>query len=194
MPTSTPSGAITSARRLVVVALVVVVAVVWRVLKPELGIPWNLELLTSSAFLASALLPRFVAPLAPLVGAVVSDLFLGNDASAWFTWSAWALIGVASLTAGRRRGRARWWAAGAFGLGGTLFFYLFTNLGFWLLYPTYYAPGPAGLAASYVAGLPFLWPQLIGNLILVPLVGAGLAALVERAERGRAARAGVVAP
>ena len=192
MPTH-PSTVV-SLRRIVVVVLVVVVAVVWRVLKPQLGIPWNLELLTSSAFLASALLPRFIAPLAPLVAAIVSDLFLGNDLSAWFTWSAWAIIGIASLLAGRRQGTARWWAAGAFGLGGTLFFYLYTNLGFWLLYPTYYAPGPAGLAASYVAGLPFLWPQLIGNLILVPLVGAGLATLVQRAERGQDARAGVVAP
>lgn len=180
-------------RRGVVVALVVVAAIVWRVVKPGIGVPWNLELLTSSAFLASALLPRFVSPLAPLVAAIVSDLFLGNDASAWFTWSAWAIIGLASLLTRRYRGNARWWAAGAFGLGGTLFFFVYTNFGFWVLYPQYYAPGPAGLAASYVAGLPFLWPQLIGNLILVPLVGAGLATLVERAERGREVRAGVVA-
>ena len=185
---------ITTVRRVTVVVLVVAVAVVWRVLKPQLGIPWNLELLTSAAFLASALLPRPVAPLAPLVAAIVSDLFLGNDLSAWFTWSAWAIIGLASLLTGRRRGAARWWAAGAFGLGGTLFFFLYTNLGFWLLYPTYYAPGAAGLLASYVAGLPFLWPQLIGNLVLVPLVGAGLATVVERAERGRDGRTEVVAP
>ncbi len=180
--------------RWALVLVVVAAAVVWRLWKPQLGIPWNLELLTSSAFLAAALLPRFLAPIAPLLAAVVSDLFLGNDASAWFTWSAWAIIGLASLLTRRYRRAARWWAAGAFGLGGTLVFYVYTNFGFWALYPKYYAPGWAGLVDSYVAGLPFLWPQLIGNLILVPLVGAGLAALVESVERGPEVRAGTVTP
>ena len=66
------------------------------------------------------------------------------------------------------------------GVGGSLWFFAWTNFGVWLmdgLYPSTLD----GLLASYVAGLPFLRTMLLGNLVLVPLA-AVVASLVERAE------------
>ncbi|WP_159797771.1 DUF6580 family putative transport protein [Puerhibacterium puerhi] len=166
------------------VVLAAALAVVWRLVKDHLGAPPNLELSTAAAFLAAGLLRHRVAALVPLAVVAASDLLLGNSAVLAFTWSAWAVIGAASLLTRRSgAGWRRYVAAVGFGVGGTLFFYLWTNLGVWWLgRGSFYPAGVDGLVASYVAGLPFLRPMLLGNLVLVPLA-AGAVALVERLER-----------
>jgi hypothetical protein len=177
-----------------VVVLVVLAAVAWRLLKDQLGAPPNLELSTAAAFVAAALLRNRVAALAPLAVVAASDLLLGNTSILAFTWSAWAVIGLASLLTRRvGSGWRRYLAAAGFGVGGTALFFLWTNFGVWALgAETYYPGGWDGLSASFVAGLPFLRPQLLGNLVLVPLAAA-LVALVERLERARTtATAGAV--
>jgi hypothetical protein len=166
-----------------VVVLVVTGAVVWRLVKDDLGAPPNLELSTAAAFLAAVLLRNRVAAIAPLAVVAVSDLLLGNTAILLFTWTAWAAIGLASLWTRRTSGARRFVAALGFGVGGSVFFFLWTNFGVWLgAEGTFYSAGLDGLVASYVAGLPFLRPMLIGNLLLVP-AAAGVAILVERLER-----------
>ncbi|PFG43470.1 hypothetical protein ATJ88_2167 [Isoptericola jiangsuensis] len=168
-------------RPAVAVALVVA-AIVWRLVKDDLGAPPNLELSTAAAFAAAALLRHRAAMLAPLVVVMVSDLVLSNSAILVFTWTAWAVIGVASWWTRRASGGVRFVAALGFGVGSTLWFYLWTNFGVWLQgRGTFYPAGLDGLAASYVAGLPFLRPMLLGNLVLLPVV-AGVVALVERLE------------
>ncbi|WP_240930541.1 DUF6580 family putative transport protein [Isoptericola sp. BMS4] len=163
--------------------VLVVLAVVWRLVKDGLGAPPNLELSTAAAFVAAGLLPHRLAMLAPLVVVAVSDVLLGNSSVLVFTWTAWAVVGVGAWWAGRARGAARFVSAVGFGVGSSLFFYLWTNAGVWWLgRGTFYPPGLDGLLASYVAGLPFLRPMLVGNLLLMPLA-AGLVALVERLER-----------
>ena len=165
------------------VTLLVVAAVVWRLVKDDLGAPPNLELSTAAAFFAAAMLRHRVAALAPLAVVAVSDVLLGNTAVLLFTWSAWAVIGLGSLWTRRARGVRRFVAAVGFGVGGSLFFYLWTNFGVWLQgRGTFYPAGLDGLAASYVAGLPFLRPMLLGNLVLVPLAAACVT-LVEHLER-----------
>ncbi len=170
--------------RLALVVLAAALAVVWRLVKDDLGAPPNLELSTAAALLVAGLLRHRVAALAPLAVVAASDLLLGNSAVLAFTWSAWAVIGVASLLTPRAgAGWRRYATAVGFGLGGTLFFYLWTNLGVWWLgRGTFYPAGLDGLAASYVAGLPFVRPMLLGNLVLVP-AAAAVVGLVERLER-----------
>ncbi len=180
--------------RPVVAVLAVVGAVVWRLVKDDLGAPPNLELSTAAAFLAAGLLRHRVAALAPLAVVAVSDLLLGNTAILLFTWTAWAAIGAAALLTRRATGARRAVAALGLGLGGSLFFYLWTNLGVWLQgRGTFYPAGLDGLLASYVAGLPFLRPMLVGNLVLVPLAAA-VVTLVERLERAPALAAHVAQP
>lgn len=169
-----------------VVVLVAVAAVVWRLVREDLGAPPNLELTTAATFLAALLLRHRLAALVPLVVVVASDLALGNTSILLFTWTAWAVIGLAALPV-RRLGRwgtglRRYAAAAGFGVAGSVWFFLWTNFGVWLLgREAYYAPGLDGLLASYVAGLPFLRTMLLGNLVLVPLAAACVA-LVERLE------------
>ena len=162
----------------------VVLAVVWRLVKNDLGAPPNLELSTAAAFLTAGVLRNRVAALAPIVVVALSDLLLGNTSILAFTWSAWAVIGLGSLLTRRvGSGWRRYVAALGFGVGGTALFFLWTNFGVWALgSETYYGGGWSGLMASYTAGLPFLRPQLLGNVVLVP-VAAVVVALVERLER-----------
>lgn len=164
------------------VVLVLAAAVGWRLVAPGLGAPPNLEIATAATFLAVLLLRNRWAAVVPFAVVAVSDALLGNTQIMWFTWSAWAVIGAGAILARHLRGPARYVAALGVGVGGSLWFFAWTNFGVWLLDGLY--PQTAdGLVASYVAGLPFLRTMLLGNVVLVPLA-AVVASLVERAELG----------
>ena len=157
-------------------------AVVWRLVRADLGAPPNLELVTAATFGATILLRSRWAFVVPLAVTVVSDVVLGNTTIALFTWSAWLVVGLGSLVARNSDGWKRVGAGAAFGVAGSLWFFVWTNLGVWLQgRGTWYAAGADGLVASYAAGLPFLRTMLLGNLVLVPLVAAGTL-LVDRLE------------
>jgi hypothetical protein len=157
-------------------------AVVWRLVRADVGAPPNLELVTAATFAATVLLRSRWAFVVPLAVTVASDVVLGNTSIALFTWSAWLVVGLGSLVVGDRAGWRRVGAGAVFGVAGSLWFFLWTNLGVWLQgRGTWYPAGADGLVASYVAGLPFLRTMLLGNLVLVPLVAAGTL-LVDRLE------------
>ena len=162
------------------VVLALAAAVVWRLVAPELGAPPNLEIATAATFLAVLLLRNRWAAVVPFAVVAVSDAVLGNTQIMWFTWSAWAVVGVGAILARHLRGPGRYAAALGVGVGGSLWFFAWTNFGVWLL-DGLYPSTLDGLLASYVAGLPFLRTMLLGNLVLVPFA-ALLAGLVERAE------------
>jgi hypothetical protein len=163
----------------------VAIAIVFRLVREEIGAPPNLEFVTSAAFVAAVLVRHRLAFLAPLVIAVVSDLALGNTSIALFTWSAWLVIGLGALLTRGTSGWGRVGAAAGLGLGGSLWFFFWTNFGVWFQgRGVWYPAGLDGLVASYVAGLPFLRTMLVGNLVLLPVVAAGTL-LVERLERSR---------
>lgn len=163
-----------------IVVLVLAGAVAWRLVAPGLGAPPNLEIATAATFLAVLLLRNRWAAVVPFVVVAVSDAVLGNTQIMWFTWSAWAVVGVGAIVARHLRGPGRYIAALGVGVGGSLWFFAWTNFGVWLM-DGLYPPTLDGLLASYVAGLPFLRTMLLGNLVLVPLA-AVVASLVERAE------------
>ncbi|WP_144683545.1 DUF6580 family putative transport protein [Cellulosimicrobium sp. TH-20] len=157
-------------------------AVVWRLVRADLGAPPNLELVTAATFAATILLRSRWAFVVPLAVTVVSDVVLGNTAIALFTWSAWLVVGLGSLLARNTTGWRRVGAGAAFGVVGSLWFFAWTNFGVWLQgRGVWYPAGADGLVASYVAGLPFLRTMLLGNLVLVPLVAGGTL-LVDRLE------------
>jgi hypothetical protein len=172
------------------VVLVLTAAVVWRLVAPDLGAPPNLEIATAATFLAVLLLRNRWAAVVPFVVVAVSDAVIGNTQIMWFTWSAWAVVGVGAILARHVRGPGRYVAALGVGVGGSLWFFAWTNFGVWLMDGMYPATLD-GLLASYVAGLPFLRTMLLGNLVLVPLAAA-VASLVERAEAR--ATSGAAAP
>lgn len=162
---------------------VVALAVGWRLVRADLGAPPNLELVTAATFFAAVILRHRAAVLVPFAAAAVSDALLGNTSILIFTWTAWAVIGLGALLVRRTTGLRRLGAAVGLGVGGSVWFFLWTNFGVWVQSRgTFYAPGVDGLLASYVAGLPFFRTMLLGNLVLVPLAAAAVA-LVERTER-----------
>ncbi|ROS72997.1 DUF6580 family putative transport protein [Cellulomonas sp. PhB143] len=165
------------------VVVLVALAIAFRMAREDLGAPPNLELVTAATFASALLLRHPAAFVVPLVVTMASDIALGNTAVAAFTWSAWAVVGLGALWSRRFADRHRTLTALGFGVGASLWFYLWTNAGVWWLgRGTYYPPGLDGLVDSYVAGLPFLRTMLLGNLVLVP-AAAALVTLVERLER-----------
>lgn len=149
----------------------VIAAVMWRLINWQYGIAPNLELVTASALVAATFLTRRLAIVVPLAIMAVSDLLIGNSSIALFTWSAFALIGASGLALRRLKrkpGRLMLASLGA-GVAGSVFFFLFTNFGVWLLNDgTMYAKTWAGLVECYVMGLPFYRTMLLGNMVLVP--------------------------
>lgn len=133
----------------------------------------NLEFITAIALSGGYFLKSPKLKYLPvLISLLISDALIGNTAIFIFTWSGFVLgpiIGsllakntqysLAQKTLGVQLG----------GIFSTLFFFLWTNLGV-VLTSSMYPKTLAGLALSYTAGLPFLFNQLVGNLVIVPAI------------------------
>jgi len=133
----------------------------------------NLEFVTAS-FVGAALViqaPHWKRLLTLLAVVALSDLLLGATAIILFTWTGFAGIYLmATLASGSKR---QILATLPIAVLGTVWFYLWTNLGVVLVTPLYPVT-LEGLIQSYANALPFLRTQLAGNLILVPFVTAFL--------------------
>jgi hypothetical protein len=176
-----------------IAAGLIVTAIIWRLVNWQYSVAPNLELVTASALVAATFLSRRTAIVVPLAIMAVSDILIGNSNILLFTWSAFALIGMAGLVLRRFRTRPLGLMLASVGaaLAGSVFFFVFTNFGVWLLGDgTMYAHTLSGLATCYAMGIPFFRTMLVGNIILVPayfggalLVRAALTALAARSER-----------
>lgn len=151
----------------------------------------NVELVTALSLLAGCYLAGWSAVVVPLAIMVGSDMVLGNSNIFLFTWSAYVLAGLGGLLLRRPALNKRivLSATGA-GVVFSLFFFLFTNFGVWLITP-WYERSVSGLMYAYYMGLPFLKLNLLGNLILVPMT-FGIARLALSFWRKRATQASVV--
>lgn len=131
----------------------------------------NVETVTAVTLLAGVLLGGSYLWLIPLLVVGLSDMVIGNDLILLYTWTGWVLIGLMSKWIPKTSTSIFTQTAYLTGAGvlSTLFFFLWSNFGVWHLSGMY--PHTAmGLVASYVMGLPFLKFQLLGNLMLVPVV------------------------
>lgn len=139
---------------------------------------------------------RGLAVLVPLAALFVSDLVLGlmmgGEYFRYFVSAGfllvYATIAVLALMGMGLRGRVSAARVAGFGIAGSLLFFMVTNFGSWLgsaMYPQ----TAAGLAAAYVAGLPFLGNGLLGTLFYSAMLFGGYALLKQRvpALRGHAA-------
>lgn len=133
----------------------------------------NVETLTTTMLLAGSLLGARWAMWIAGITIAATDLLIGNDMIFLFTWSAWIVIALAAVALKRWNHQPLRYI-GVMALGGalsTLFFYLYTNFGVWWI-SGMYEHTLSGLVASYIAGLPFLRNQVLGNLMFVPLAAA----------------------
>lgn len=134
----------------------------------------NIEFVTASAFAAGYLFHNkrysFFVPLAIML---VSDMLIGNTIIFLFTWTAFLatpILGYLSNKVGKNLNIISNAEIG--GLVSTGIFFLWTNFGV-VLTTSMYAKNIAGLSQSYINALPFLRNQLLGNILLVPLVLVG---------------------
>lgn len=114
--------------------------------------------------------------LIPMLIMLISDLIIGNSYIFLFTWSAFLIAPVLGNILKKQNDKLegnkflKLFVISEFGgVLFTIFFYLWTNFGV-VITTDMYEKSLSGLAQSYVSALPFLTPQLLSNLLIVPFV------------------------
>jgi hypothetical protein len=117
--------------------------------------------------------------LIPVSAMLLSDLFLGFHSTMIFVYLSFAaIVGIGLLL----RNRVSFLSVSGASLGASTLFYLVTNFGSWLGNPMY-PQSLDGLAASYIAGIPFFHYTLAGDLFFCGVM-FGTWALVARTVPG----------
>ena len=174
---------------LVLTGLIVVAALTRLLPHPPNFSPVEAIALFGGAYFAS----RRWALLVPLAAMFLSDLALGlmhggiyhaYFASAGF-WLVYLCIAASAVLGFGLRGRVGGARVLGYSLAGSLLFFLVTNFGAWLGAPMY-PQNAAGLAAAYVAGLPFFQWTVLGTLFYAALLFGGFALLRARVPALRA--------
>ena len=139
--------------------------------------PANFSPIDAMALFSGAYLGRrWLAFAAPFAALLLSDLVLGFYAGMWVQYLTVAVIVLLGSAALRRVSVPR--VGGAAGASAVLFFVI-TNFGTWALSGIYPLTA-SGLAACYVAAIPFFRNTLAGDLFYSALLFGGFA-LLERA-------------
>ncbi len=149
----------------------IISAVCWRLVNHAYGIAPNLEIVTASTLVAATFLSTRWAFAVPLAIMAASDILIGNSPILFFTWSAFGIIALGGLALRRLKTSPRKLMLASLGaaLAGSVFFFVFTNFGVWLIGDgQMYAKDASGLLQSYIMGLPFYRTMLLGNIIIVP--------------------------
>lgn len=130
---------------------------------------------------------RALAFAVPLLAMFISDLALGlvNGGlySEYFLSAGfllvYACIALSAMLGFALRGRVTVFRVAGFGVAGSVLFFLVTNFGSWLGSAMYPQDG-AGLAAAYVAGVPFFQNTVAGTLVYAGLMFGSFAWLRQR--------------
>jgi len=130
----------------------------------------NLEIITSFSLIAGAMLGGIFTLIVPLSIIAITDIYLGNTSVLIFTWSAFTVIGIFGWFLRKRKKFNLRFIGEMAGMGiiSSLFFYFYTNFGWWLL-TNMYPHSLEGLIRCYIMGLPFLKTNLLGNILFVPI-------------------------
>jgi hypothetical protein len=158
--------------RAILAAVMVILAAVLRIV-PH---PWNFTPIGAMALFSGAMFrDRRVAFLFPLVALFAGDLFVGFHRLIPVVYASFLLSVLIGTLLTNRRGILR--VGGAVFLG-ALQFFLITNFAIWRVFDTY-PHTPTGLAACYIAGLPFFGNALAGDALYATLF-FGTFALAEK--------------
>ena len=112
---------------------------------------------------------RWLAFAAPLAAMLLSDMVLGFYSGMWATYLAVALVVLVGVLALQKRSPVR---IGLAAVAGSVLFFLVSNFGTWAL-SGMYPHTAAGLAACYVAAIPFFQNTLAGDLFYATLLFGG---------------------
>jgi hypothetical protein len=122
--------------------------------------PWNFTPVGAMALFSGAILKdRRLAFVVPLVALLAGDIFIGFHKLMPVVYASFLVNVAIGLWLGNRRTVTRIAAAT---LVGAIQFFLVTNFAVWAFGLSYPRNG-AGLAACYMAGIPFFWNTLAGD-------------------------------
>ena len=160
------------ALRAILAAVMIILAAVLRIV-PH---PWNFTPIGATALFSGAMFrDRRVAFLFPLIALFAGDLFVGFHRLIPVVYASFLLSVCIGTGLANRRGILR--VGGAVFLG-ALQFFLVTNFAVWQFFGTY-PHTPTGLAACYIAGLPFFGNAIAGDALYATLF-FGTFALAEK--------------
>lgn len=139
--------------------------------------PPNFSPIAAMALFAGAYMPRkLLAFVAPFGALILSDIALGGFYPGMnFVYLSFALTVLIGWAVARRKTPL---TIGAGAVAGSVLFFVLTNFGMWL-FSGIYPLTSAGLAACYVAAVPFFQNTLAGDLFYTALLFGGFA-LAER--------------
>ncbi|MFH1101203.1 MAG: DUF6580 family putative transport protein [Methanobacteriota archaeon] len=161
------------------------------------GFPVPLDvffIIATLSLYAGVILGKFYTFVVPLCVIVLTDVFYGivdpNSAALWmswlflFTWSGYAVIAVLGFMLKRKRLRTISYVPMLAGAGalGVLFYDIWTNFGFWLMYSKlgFYPQTIQGLATVYIGGLPTMVWHLLSTSLAIVSVGLPLLYLTKQ--------------
>lgn len=158
---------------LISLGLIVLVGVLSRLI-PH---PWNFTGVTAMAIISGVLFKKnkflFVSPLLALF---ISDLLIGFHETMLFTYLGFAVVGLLSLQilstlklfSEEPQNYKKYAVLGGSSLVGSLLFFMISNFGVWLS-TGMYSMTYSGLVECYIAGIPFLFNQVTGDLFYMSI-------------------------
>ncbi len=162
----------THARLLAILSAILLAAALRLVPHPPNFTPIAAMALFGGAYLGH----RWLAFAAPLGALLLSDLVLGFYPELAFVYlSTGATVAIGWALAKRRTVVG----VGLAAIASSILFFVLTNFGVWLVMD-YYPKTLAGLAACYVAAIPFFQNTLAGDLLFAALLFGGFALLERR--------------
>jgi hypothetical protein len=134
--------------------------------------PPNFSPIAAMALFSGAYLPkRALAFVAPFAALLLSDAVLGFYAGMNFVYLSFALTVVIGWAVASRKTPL---VIGSAAVASSVLFFVLTNFGMWLFSGFYPLTG-AGLAACFVAAVPFFQNTLAGDLVFSALLFGGFA-------------------
>lgn len=156
-----------NARNLLLVALIALAAIA-RVL-PH---PWNFAPVGAIALFGGATFSsRRAAFLVPLLSLFIGDIFIGFHVLMPVVYASFLVSVLIGFWLRRRSSVPRIAAAT---LAGAVQFFAITNFASWVAFTTF-PKTAAGLLACYVAGIPYFWNTLAGDVFYATLLFGSLA-------------------
>jgi Family of unknown function (DUF6580) len=138
--------------------------------------PWNFTPVGAMALFGGAVLrDRRLAFAFPLLVLFAGDCFIGFHKLMPVVYASFLVNVAIGLWLQERRSPAR---IGGAVLLGAIQFFVVTNFGVWV-FAQFYPRTLAGLAACYIAGIPFFWNTLAGDAVYATALFGGYA-LAER--------------
>lgn len=130
----------------------------------------NVEFITAFAISSAFFMQRKSLSAVIVIGIMfITDLIIGNSSIFIFTWSGFLVLTLLGVLLKNSKIKSLFLTSEIGAVVGTLIFFFWTNFGVVVL-TNMYSKDLGGLIQSYQNGIPFLINQLVGNVIIVPLV------------------------